>query len=48
MTLNYFENRSFLGKCSILWQTEAFLHCCRKENYNSSELTLAQEGTGGM
>lgn len=48
MAVNYFENGSFLGKCNILWQTEAFLHCCRKENYNSSELTLAEEGMGGI
>lgn len=47
MTVNYFENCSFLGKCSILWQTEAFLCYCRKENYNSSGLTLAEEGMGG-
>lgn len=46
MTVNYFENCSFLGKCSRLWRTEAFLHCCRNENYNSSELTLAEEGMG--
>lgn len=32
----------------ILWQSEAFLRCCRKENYNSSELTLADEGMGGI
>lgn len=48
MTVNYFENCNFIGKCSILWQTEAFLCYCRKENYNSSGLTLAEEGMGGI
>lgn len=32
----------------MLWQTEGFLCCCRKENYNSSERSLADEGMGGI
>lgn len=48
MTVNYLENCSFLGKCNILWQTEAVLLCCRKEDCNSSELTVDEEDMGGI
>lgn len=47
MAVNYFANCYFIGKCDILWQTEAVLHWCRKENWNSFELPLAAEDGGG-
>lgn len=48
MAVNYFANCHFIGNCDIIWQTEAVLHWCRKENQNSSELPLAAGAGGGI